>query len=107
MKSSAPEAGGAFWERCFDFRRQSAAFVVSRSVGVAGKPPWLALSLREEGVRGGVRGSGGRRGDVHGLGEGDLCWIFDGARSRGPRRARVAVGAEIGDANRESCAWWK
>ena len=83
--SSALEVGGPFWERYFDFRRQSAAFVESRSVGVAGKPPWLALSFREEGVRGGVRGNGGRRGDVHGLGEGDFCWIFEGARSRGPR----------------------
>jgi hypothetical protein len=84
-KSSAPEVGGPFWVRYFDFRLQSAAFVDSRSVGVAGRPPWLALSFREEGVRGGVRGSGGRRGDVHGLGEGDLCSIFEGARSRGPR----------------------
>jgi hypothetical protein len=84
-KSSVPELDGPFWVTYFDFRRQSAAFVESGSVGVAGRPPWLALSFREEGVRGGVRGSGGRRGDVHRLGEGDLCWIFEGARSKGPR----------------------
>jgi hypothetical protein len=72
-KSSASEVGGPFWARYFDFRRQSAAFVESRSVGVAGKPPWLAPSFREEGVRGGVRGNGGRRGDVQGLGEGVFC----------------------------------
>lgn len=84
-KSSEPEVGAPFRVRYFDFRRQSAAFVESRSVGVAGRPPWLALSFREEGVSGGVRGNGGRRGDVNGLCEGDLGWIFEGARSRGPR----------------------
>lgn len=95
-KSSAPEIGGLVCARYFDFRRQSAAFVQSRSVGVAGKPPWLALSFREEGVRGGVRGNGGRRGDVHGLGEEGFCWIFEGARSRGPRRVRFAANGESG-----------
>jgi hypothetical protein len=84
-KSSVPELDGHLWVVYFDFRRQRVAFVESWSVGVAGRPPWLALSFKEEGVRGGVRGNGGRRGDVHGLGEGDLCWIFEGARSKGPR----------------------
>jgi hypothetical protein len=84
-KSSAPVLDGPFWVGYFDLRRQSVALVESGSVGVAGRPPWLALSFREEGVRGGVRGNKGRRGDVHRLGEGDLCWIFEGARSKGPR----------------------
>jgi hypothetical protein len=72
-KSPAPEVGELFWAGYFGFRRQSATFEESWSVGVAGKPPWLALSFKEEGVRGGVIGNGGRRGDVHGLGEEDFC----------------------------------